>query len=146
MGPHNCRFFFLLYQVAKVTPVSCNEQARLWKRRCQLSFGCAGRGGHTNKLPQAKAHMTKFLQADGMGECDSCCRRTTLIPCLGTPLGMERGGFMPRDLSQTFYKAFLGVLTLWRNTFTTKHLPSQIHSSTLSLFNLLVAFSFPGWC
>lgn len=159
MGPHNCRFFFLLYQVAKVTPIrdegvgllsnmaesSCNEQVCLRKRRCQLTFACAGPGGHTSELPQAKAPMTKFLQADGMGECDSCCRRTTLILCLGTPLGMEREELCPRISHRLSTRHFWGYSTLQRNTFATKHLPSHMYSSTFSLFNLLVAFSFPGW-
>lgn len=70
-----------------------------------------------------------------MGKFNSC-RRTTLISCLGTALGTEKG-LLSEDFSLIFYKAVLGQLTLQRNTFTVKHLPLHIYT----LLNLPVAFS-----
>ena len=146
MGPHNCRFFFLLYQVAKVTPTrdegvgplsnmaesSCNEQVCLRKRRCQLTFACAGPGGHTSELPQAKAHMTKFLQADGMGECDSCCRRTTLILCLGTPPGRSCALGSLTD----FLQGISGGTQLFRETPSLPNISLHTCTHPLSLFSI----------
>lgn len=100
-----------------------------FKRRCHLTFTCAGPQTCTSKLLLAQVSHDKISASPWhMGEHDSCNRRTTLISCLGTPLGTEKEDFCP-GISEVFYKAFLGELTLQRNTFTTKHLLlHSIHS------------------
>lgn len=107
-----------------------------FKKRYPLTFTCAGPQTHTSKLPQAQVSHDNFCKLMAHGGMWQLQQKDNTDLLLGSTTWDRERGLLSWDISQIFYKAFLGELTLQRNTFTTKHLPSHIIH-----LNLPVAFS-----